>query len=78
MAKGFTVKADVPKKKKEEFDIAATREMIRGKTIVFCLPGRQNTIVFPRISCLHSAILKSSVFFFFGASAFTVNPFAIT
>ena len=30
MAKGFTVKADVPKKKKEEFDIAATWEMIRG------------------------------------------------
>ena len=41
MAKGFTVKAEVPKKKKkDEFDIAETRKLIRGKTIVFCLPGR--------------------------------------
>ena len=41
MAKGFTVKADVPKKKKkDEFDIAECRKLIRGKTIVFCLPGR--------------------------------------
>ena len=42
MAKGFTVKtaAPVPKKKTDEFDLAAAKEMIRGKTIVFCLPGR--------------------------------------
>ena len=41
MAKGFTVKADVPKKKNtDEFNIAECRQLIRGKTIVFCLPGR--------------------------------------
>ena len=41
MAKGFTVKADLPKKKNiDEFDIAECRKLIRGKTIVFCLPGR--------------------------------------
>ena len=41
MAKGFTVKADVPKKNNtDEFNIAECRQLIRGKTIVFCLPGR--------------------------------------
>ena len=41
MAKGFTVKAAVPKKKNvDKFDIAECRQLIRGKTIVFCLPGR--------------------------------------
>ena len=41
MAKGFTVKADVPKKKNtDDFNIAECRQLIRGKTIVFCLPGR--------------------------------------
>ena len=42
MAKGFTVKAAVPKQKKKEntFDIAECRQLVRGKTIVFCLPGR--------------------------------------
>ncbi len=41
MAKGFTVKTAAPtKKKKDDFDLAAAKEMIRGKTIVFCLPGR--------------------------------------
>ena len=41
MAKGFTVKADVPKKKNtDEFNIAECRQLTRGKTIVFCLPGR--------------------------------------
>ena len=41
MAKGFTVKAATPVKKSEdEFDLAAAKEMIRGKAIVFCLPGR--------------------------------------
>jgi len=40
MAKGFTVKAAAPKKKKEEWDIPAIKERMRGKTIVFCLPGR--------------------------------------
>ena len=40
MAKGFTVKANAPKKKAEEWDIAAIKERMKGKTIVFCLPGR--------------------------------------
>ena len=43
MAKGFTVKAKSPVVKKEaepEWDYARTREMVKGKTVVFCLPGR--------------------------------------
>ena len=48
MAKGFTLKAKTPlapkvdtnSKKKEEFDYDLAKEMIKGKTIVFCLPGR--------------------------------------
>ena len=44
MAKGFTVKAKNPVKKKAEkppeFDYAKAKEMIKGKTVVFCLPGR--------------------------------------
>ena len=44
MAKGFTVKAKSPVKKtaekKPEFDYAKAKEMIKGKTVVFCLPGR--------------------------------------
>ena len=40
MAKGVTVKANAPKKTAEEWDIAAMKERMKGKTIVFCLPGR--------------------------------------
>ena len=43
MAKGFTVKAKNPSKAKKdapEFDYDKAREMVRGKSIVFCLPGR--------------------------------------
>ncbi len=40
MAKGFTVKANTPKKKEVEWDIDAIKERMRGKAIVFCLPGR--------------------------------------
>ena len=45
MAKGFTVKAAKPKtgnKKSDtpEWDYTAIKERMRGKTIVFCLPGR--------------------------------------
>ena len=43
MAKGFTVKASSPKSKKTqapEWDIAAIKERMKGKAIVFCLPGR--------------------------------------
>ena len=41
MAKGFTVKAAKPPTVSEDtFDIGAAKELIRGKSIVFCLPGR--------------------------------------
>ena len=43
MAKGFTVKAKNPKKttpKKPEWDYNLARGLVKGKTIVFCLPGR--------------------------------------
>ena len=43
MAKGFTVKAKAPVTKKPsevEWDYAKAREMVKGKTVVFCLPGR--------------------------------------
>ena len=46
MAKGFTVKAKNPsqmkggKKDKPQWDIDAIKARMRGKTIVFCLPGR--------------------------------------
>ena len=40
MAKGFTVKANAPTKKKEEWDIDAIKARMKGKAIVFCLPGR--------------------------------------
>ena len=44
MAKGFTVKAKNPKPKAAaaapQYDYAKAKEMIKGKTVVFCLPGR--------------------------------------
>ena len=42
MAKGFTVNAKSPvaKQKAPAWDYNLARQLIRGKTIVFCLPGR--------------------------------------
>ena len=43
MAKGFTVKAKMPtgtNTSNDDFDLQATKELIKGKSIVFCLPGR--------------------------------------
>ena len=41
MAKGFTVKTVPPKKVKgPEWDIEAIKGRMKGKKIVFCLPGR--------------------------------------
>ena len=40
MAKGFTVKAAAPKAKAPDWDIDKIKERMRGKAIVFCLPGR--------------------------------------
>ena len=46
MAKGFTVKANTPKKKAEEWDVPAIKERMKGKKIVFCLPGRGCSYIF--------------------------------
>ena len=47
MAKGFTVKTVAPKKEsKPDFDIPAIKERMKGKTIVFCLPGRGCSYIF--------------------------------
>jgi hypothetical protein len=46
MAKGFTVKAASPVKKEAEWDIDAIKERMRGKSIVFCLPGRGCSYIF--------------------------------
>ena len=40
MAKGFTVKAPAPKVSEPEWDYDKIKERMRGKSIVFCLPGR--------------------------------------
>ena len=40
MAKGFKVQAATPMVAADDFDIEKCREDIRGKKIVFCLPGR--------------------------------------
>jgi len=41
MAKGFTIKTVAPKVTSEnDFNLEAAKEMIRGKSVVFCLPGR--------------------------------------
>ena len=44
MAKGFTVKSAAAKAKKQaetpEWDYDKAKQMIAGKTVVFCLPGR--------------------------------------
>ena len=46
MAKGFTVKAAAPKPKKEDWDYTKIKEHMKGKTIVFCLPGRGCSYIF--------------------------------
>ena len=46
MAKGFTVKAAAPKKKEADYDIDAIKARMKGKTIVFCLPGRGCSFTF--------------------------------
>jgi hypothetical protein len=46
MAKGFTVKAAAPQKTAEDWDYDAIKERMRGKSIVFCLPGRGCSFIF--------------------------------
>ena len=56
MAKGFTVKAKSPVKKKAsttpQYDYAKAKEMIKGKTVVFCLPGRGVSYTLSKILCV--------------------------
>ena len=43
MAKGFTVKAKAPvatKNKESEWDYDRAKQLVQGKSVVFCLPGR--------------------------------------
>ena len=46
MAKGFKVKTVAPKQKGPEWDIDAIKERMKGKKIVFCLPGRGCSYIF--------------------------------
>ena len=46
MAKGFKVKAKTPVKKAPEWDYELAKQLIRGKKIVFCLPGRGVSYVY--------------------------------
>ena len=52
MAKGFTVKAKTPStQKKQEWDYDKARQMIKGKSVVFCLPGRGVSFTFFKSIC---------------------------
>ena len=46
MAKGFKVKTVAPKVKGPEWDIDAIKQRMKGKKIVFCLPGRGCSYIF--------------------------------
>ena len=46
MAKGFTVKAKAPVAKAAEWDYDGIKARMKGKTIVFCLPGRGCSFTF--------------------------------
>ena len=46
MAKGFKVKTVAPKVKAPEWDIDAIKARMKGKAIVFCLPGRGCSYIF--------------------------------
>tara|TARA_B100000073_G_C23399316_1_gene438525 strand:+ start:140 stop:325 length:186 start_codon:yes stop_codon:yes gene_type:complete len=51
MAKGFKVKTVAPKVKAPEWDIDAIKARMKGKAIVFCLPGEDVHISSLRTSC---------------------------
>ncbi|QGT54498.1 hypothetical protein b3_0256 [Synechococcus phage B3] len=46
MAKGFSVKANNPTPQDEPWDYGKIKEKMRGKKIVFCLPGRNCSYTF--------------------------------
>ena len=46
MAKGFKVVSKPPTAKEDAFDIEAAKQLLKGKSIVFCLPGRGVSHIF--------------------------------
>ena len=46
MAKGFKVVSKSPTAKEDAFDIEAAKQLLKGKSIVFCLPGRGVSYIF--------------------------------
>jgi len=47
MAKGFTVKTTAPRPSTtEDWNYGAIKERMKGKSIVFCLPGRGCSFIF--------------------------------
>ena len=46
MSKGFTVKTNAPTNKEPNWDFEAIKERMKGKSIVFCLPGRGCSFTF--------------------------------
>jgi len=55
MAKGFTVKATAPRPSTttEDWDYGAIKERMKGKSIVFCLPGRGSSFIFLKALVQH-------------------------
>ena len=54
MAKGFTVKAKAPvAQQQQEWDYDLAKDMVRGKSIVFCLPGRGVSYTYLKIGRAH-------------------------
>ena len=51
MAKGFKVVANAPELSTDEFDLERAKEMVKGKSIVFCLPGRGCSLHIPEKLC---------------------------
>ena len=46
MAKGFKVVSKSPTAKEDAFDIEKAKELLKGKSVVFCLPGRGVSYIF--------------------------------
>jgi hypothetical protein len=46
MAKGFKIVTTPPKDEGEEFSIEKAKELVKGKSIVFCMPGRGCSYIF--------------------------------
>ena len=46
MAKGFKVVSNNPTKSDDDFSIEAAKPLLKGKSIVFCLPGRGVSYIF--------------------------------